>query len=419
LKTTLFWLSLSSSHSDPTMSKDKTFIGQPILSQIISCIPKGTISDAVRKHDSNRYYKRLPTRVHLVSLLYGVFSYCNGLREICEGMLGCEGKLAHLGFDKAPARSTLSDANNRRSYMVFETIYYDLLRQYHSFISDSRLKGLSIRNLKIIDSSTISLFSEILRGVGRNKLDGSRKKGGLKVHAMMDAFSGVTEFIRVTSARVHDKTFLPKLKLAPESFIVFDKAYNHYLQYAKWTAQKVWFVTRMKENAVYHVTKVIVDRTKKQNAKGVLKEQFITIGYKDYNGESQRLKLRRITFKSNNGKIYVFVTNNFKISANQVATIYKNRWMIELLFKQIKQNFPLKYFWGESLNGIKIQIYCVLIAQLLMVVIRKKSETKKSFANMITVIRLHLMSYVDILEFIKDAYKAWRKMNSPPSPTIF
>lgn len=401
------------------MNKDKTFVGQPILSQIISCIPKRTISDAVRKHDSNRYYKKLPTRVHLVSLLYGVFSYCNGLREICEGMLGCEGKLAHLALDKAPARSTLSDANNRRSYMVFETIYYDLLRQYHSFISDSRLKGLSIRNLKIIDSSTISLFSEILQGVGRNKLDGSRKKGGIKVHALMDAFSGVTEFVRVTSAKLHDKTFLTKLKLAPESFIVFDKAYNHYLQYAKWTIQKVWFVTRMKENAVYHVTKVIVDKTKKQNAKGVLKEQFITIGYKDYQGEPQRLKLRRITYKSEDGKIYVFITNNFKLSANQVATIYKNRWMIELLFKQIKQNFPLRYFWSESLNGIKIQIYSILIAQLLMVVTRKKTATKKSFSNMITVIRLHLMSYVDLMEFIKDTYKAWRKMNSPPELAIF
>ena len=167
--------------------------------------------------------------------------------------------------------------------------------------------------------------------------------------------------------------------------------------------------------SVYHVTKVIIDRTKKKNAKGVLKEQFITIGYKNYNGEPQRLKLRRITFKSEDGKIYVFITNNFKLSANQVTTVYKNRWMIELLFKQIKQNFPLRYFWGDSPNGIKMQIYCVLIAQLLVVVIRKKSATKKSFANMITVIRLHLMSYVDIMEFIKDAYKAWRKMNSPPT----
>ena len=170
----------------------------------------------------------------------------------------------------------------------------------------------------------------------------------------------------------------------------------------------------MKDNAIFHVTKVITDNTKKKNAKGVLKEQFITIGYKDNAGEAMRLNLRRITFKADDGKQYVFITNNFTLPAVQIATIYKYRWMIELLFKQIKQNFPLRYFWGDSENAIKMQVYCVLIAQLLMVVIRKKAATKKSFANMITLIRLHLMSYVNLLDFIKDTYKAWRKTHNAP-----
>ena len=391
------------------MSKSRKFSGQPVLSQILDVIPNSVIHAANRKHNSNRYYKRLPLRIHLVSLLYGVFSYCNGLRELCEGLLACEGKLTHLGLDKAPARSTISDANNKRSYQVFETIYYRLLKQYHSFISDSRLKGLSIRNLKVIDSSTIQLFSEILRGVGRNPLNGGRKKGGIKVHAMMDAFSGVTEFVRMTEAREHDRKFLYHLKLPANSWLVLDKAYNVYEQFAKWTTLKIWFVTRIKDNADFHVTKVLVDKTKKKKAKGVLKEQYITVAVKQGGIVVQRLKLRRVIFKTDEGKIYVFVTNNFTLPATQVATIYKNRWMIELLFKQIKQNFPLRYFWGESSNAIKMQVYCVLIAQLLMVVIRKKAATKKSFANMITVIRLHLMSYVALLEFIKDTYKAWRK----------
>ena len=391
------------------MGKNKKFTGQPILSQILDNIPSAIINAANRKHNSNRYYKRLPLRVHLVSLLYGVFSYCNGLRELCEGLLACEGKLSHLGLDKAPARSTISDANNKRSYQVFETIYYGLLKQYHSFISDSRLKGLSIRNLKIIDSTTIQLFCELLRGVGRNRLDGGRKKGGIKVHAMLDAFSGVTEFVRMTEAREHDRKFLYHLKLAANSWLVFDKAYNVYHQFAKWTTQKIWFVTRMRDNADFHVTKVLVDKTKKRNAKGVLKEQYITVAVKQNGKVEERLKLRRITFKTEEGKIYVFITNNFTLPASQIATIYKNRWMIELLFKQIKQNFPLRYFWGESPNAIKMQVYCVLIAQLLMVVIRKKAATKKSFANMITVVRLHLTSYVELMAFIKDTYKAWRK----------
>jgi len=394
------------------MGEVKKFPGQPVLSKILDVIPSSIINAAGRKHKSNRYYKKLPLRVHLVSLLYGVFSYCNGLRELCEGMLACEGKLSHLGLDKAPARSTISDANNKRSYQVFETIYYGLLKQYHSFISDSRLKGLSIRNLKIIDSTTIRLFSEILRGVGRNRLDGARKKGGIKVHAMMDAFSGVTEFVRMTAAKEHDRKFLYYLKLPAKSWIVFDKAYNTYDQFAKWATQNVWFVTRMKDNADFHVTKVLVDRTRKQKPMGVPKEQYITVAVKKNGVVIQRLKLRRITFKSDDGKVYKFLTNNFILPATEIATVYKNRWMIEILFKQIKQNFPLRYFWGESPNAIKMQVYCVLMAQLLMVVIRKKAATKKSFANMITVIRLHLMSYVELLDFIKDTYKAWRKTHN-------
>lgn len=396
------------------MDKSKTFVGQPILSQILNTIPSSIINAANRKHNANRYYKRIPLRVHLVSLLYGVFSYCNGLRELCEGMLACEGKLLHLGFDKAPARSTLSDANTNRSYLVFETIYFELIKKYHSFISDSRLKGLSIRNLKIIDSTNIRLFSDILRGVGRNTLDGSRKKGGIKVHTMMDAFSGVAEFVRMTAAKVHDRKFLYHIDLPAGSFVVFDKAYNLYSQFDKWTKQKVWFVTRMKDNAVYHVTKVLVDKTKKKNAKGVVKEQLITVAYKNTQGDIIRVMLRRIVFIADDGKVYVFITNNITLPASQIALIYKCRWMIELLFKQIKQNFPLRYFWGNSENAIKMQVYCVLIAQLLMVVIRKKAATKKSFANMITIVRLHLMSYVELLEFIKDTYKAWRKAATTP-----
>jgi len=229
---------------------------------------------------------------------------------------------------------------------------------------------------------------------------------------MMDAFSGVTEFIRITAAREHDRKFLYHLKLPAGSWLVFDKAYNTYHHFAKWTTQKIWFVSRMKDNAVFHVTKILVDKTRKKQAIGVIKEQYITVGIKTNGTITARLKLRRVTYKSREGKIFVYITNDFTLPASKIATIYKNRWMIELLFKQIKQNFPLRYFWGESDNAIKMQVYCVLIAQLLMVVIRKKAATKKSFANMITVIRLHLMSYVGLLEFIKDTYKAWRKTHN-------
>ena len=397
----------------------KNLVGQPILSQIIGCIPKSIIKQAIDRGRADRYYKKIPTLVHLTSLLYGVLSRCNGLREICEGMLACEGKLNHLGLKRAPARSTFSDANNKRHWRVFEDIYFQLLKRYHSFLSDSRLKGLSIRNLKIIDSTTIRLFGDILRGVGRNPKDGSKKKGGIKVHTLMDAFSGVNDFVRMTEARVHDKNFLRHLNLEPESFIVFDKGYNYYRQFARWSQKKIWFVTRMKDNALYRVTKIISDKTRQKNAKGVIKEEYILLTYKDTQGKEQALPLRRIVYKDEKERVYYFITNHFRISGKQIALIYKYRWQIELLFKQMKQNFPLKYFWGESENAIRIQIYCVLIAQLLMVVIKKKSFSKKAFANIVTVVRLHLMSYVELFAFLKDTYKAWRNsVNSQPfAPT--
>jgi len=138
---------------------------------------------------------------------------------------------------------------------------------------------------------------------------------------MLDAFSGVTEFVRMTEAREHDRKFLYHLQLAANSWLVFDKAYNVYHQFAKWTTQKVWFVTRMKDNADFHVTKVLVDKTKRKNARGVLKEQYITVGVKQ-NGKVDRLKLRRITFKTEEGKVYVFITNNFTLPASQIATYH-------------------------------------------------------------------------------------------------
>lgn len=229
----------------------------------------------------------------------------------------------------------------------------------------------------------------------------------------MDAFSGVASFIRMTEAKVHDRKFLAHLTLEAGSFLVFDKAYNVYRQFACWTSGQVWFVTRMKKNAVFHVCKVIIDNTKKKNAKGVLKEQYVSVSYKE-DGVIKKLQLRRVTFKDDRGRIYIFITNNFKISAAQVALIYRHRWMIEILFKQIKQNFPLTYFWGESENAIRIQVFSALIAQVLMVVIKRKSETKRSFTSIITVVRLHIMSYVELFDFLKDTYKAWRSSHSPP-----
>lgn len=380
------------------------------MNQILRLMPKSKISDIVKDTKSDRYYKNIPFVKHLTTMLFGVLSRCNSIREICAGMLLCEGKLNHIGLEKVIPKSTLADANRDRSSEVFERMYYSLVATYSSVLSDSRIIGLSIKQLFAVDSTTIKLFSDILKGVGRNPKGDGKKKGGVKAHMLIDAKEGIAKFIRITAAKVHDSTFLKFIDLPKNSFIVFDKAYNKYKVFAEWTTRKLYFVTRMKDNAVYKVLKVIQENDVQA---GVIKEEKIKLEYKD--GKLKKtVTLRRITFVDDENRLFVFITNNMKISAEEVALIYKNRWQIELLFKKLKQNFQLKYFVGDTENAIKIQIWVTLIAHLLLSIIKKKANIKFAFSNIATIIRLHLMSYVDLVEFLKKPMFAWRGVNPVP-----
>ena len=320
----------------------KKLIGQPIFSQILNLIPKQIIKDKAAGTKADRYYKTFTTGKHLICLLFGILSKCNTLRELCEGMLACEGKLNHFGLVKTPARSTISDANNRRSCKVFEAIYFALVETYRSILSDSRKIKLSVKKLFIVDSTTIMLFSNIMQGVGRNPKNKGKKKGGVKVHMLIDAVENIASMVCITAAKVHDSTFLKIMRLPEGSFVVFDRAYNHYKRFAEWTRAKIYFVTRMKSNAVYRVVETVMEDNSEKTP-GVKKVEIITLKYKDKKQEKELL-LRRITYVDEQLREYVFLTNGFELSAEEVALIYKHRWQIELIFKKLKQNFPLKYF---------------------------------------------------------------------------
>lgn len=389
------------------MDKDKTkkLIGQPIINQILNLIPNRKIIDIAKETGCDKYYKQIPLIKHIATMMFGILSRCNSLREICAGMLLCEGKLNHIGLSKVIPKSTLADANKNRSSDIFEMVYYMLIERYSSVLSDSRIVGLSIKQLFAIDSTTIKLFSDVLKGVGRNPKNNGKKKGGVKAHMLIDAKEGIAKFVRITAAKVHDSTFLKYIDLPKKSFVVFDKAYNKYKLFAEWTNRKIYFVTRMKDNAVYTIIKV---KNSKNQEKGVLKEEHIFLSYKD-GKEMRELKLRRITYKDEQNRMFVFISNNFKITADEIALIYKNRWQIELLFKKIKQNFQLKYFVGDTENAIKIQIWLTLIAHLLLTIMKKKANVKMAFSNIATIIRLHLMSYVDLLAFLKKPFQTWKQ----------
>lgn len=312
-----------------------------------------------------------------------------------------------MNLKRFPKRSTLSDANKKRTSEVFGAIYSKLYRRYAPFLSDSSLRKPPVKNLQIVDSTTISLFSDILKGVGRNPLNG-KKKGGIKMHTMINALDDVPCLIRFTSAATHDHTFLKELKLEKGSFVVFDKAYTDYLQYLQWTWDDIYFVTRQKGNAVYKSIEEfdLDDRT----SDAVLKDELILVEKK---GKS--IQLRRVAFwDAEKEKVFVFITNNLELSPDKVSEIYKHRWQIETMFKRLKQNFPLKYFLGDNQNAIEIQIWSALIIQLIMLVIHRKVKRKWAYSNMVSVMRFHLMTYINLFKFLENPHEKWSELTSKP-----
>lgn len=389
-------------------STQNHFVGQPIFKQIVDFIPKNKFDHLVHKHQSDRYYKTFDSWTQLTTMLFGIFSRCDSMGEICDGMQGLEGKLNHIGLPIAPAKSTASDGLRERDNEFFKEVYFMLLKYFKPLLSVSRIDNVSFAKLFIFDSSTIRLFSDIMKGVGRNPKNEGKKKGGLKVHMMIDAHSDTPAFVKISEAKQHDKNFLQYLHLAAHSMIVFDKAYNHYLQFAKWTEQKVNFVCRLKKNAVYEVVENIFDQDLPEGTSGVLSEEHIHLRYKEDRHE-KTLCLRKVTYRDAKGRVYEFITNNFEISKEEVAFLYKLRWNIELLFKKLKQNFQLHYFYSETENGIKTQIWCTLIAQLLLMVLRLKSESKKAFSTIAALVRIHLINYLDVCWMVTNSRRTYTK----------
>ena len=404
------------------MGKDsnKHLVGQPILQQILDLVPREIFDKLVLEHETDKYYKTFDAWTHFVTMQFAILSRCDSTTEIASGMQALQGKLNHLGLGSSPAKSTIGDGLRGRKEAFFKALYFSLIDYFSTTLSVSREEKVPFKHFYAFDSTTISLFSDVMKGVGRNPKGDGKKKGGLKVHMMIDVHSDTAKFARISEARMHDKKFLKHLILPEKSMIVFDKAYNHYAQFAKWTEQDIFFVCRLKDNAVYQVQEVPLEQQLDGKQAGVLKEEHIHLQYKPYPKakKTKTLCLRKVTYRDEKGRIYQFITNNFEISNEMVAFIYKKRWSIELVFKKMKQNFQLHYFYSETENGIKTQIWCTLIAQLLLMVLKARTKTKKAFSIVAALIRIHLVSNLDIYWLIENCSRTYvrkRKRNKSPA----
>jgi hypothetical protein len=323
-------------------------------------------------------------------------------------------RLLHLGLQTTPRRSTLSDANERRSADLFQDLYHHIYHHYYGRLPDSLQRKRLLDKLFIIDSSIVSLFSTLLQSTGSFGLNG-RKKGGIKAHILMRAKDNLPCFIRLTAGKENDNKFLPAVHVPKGSIVVMDKGYRNYQQLIKWGDQQVSWVTRLNERAVYHIKKSR-PLTQAQRRQGIQKDYLIALGNPKTVSINPIQQVRLIIFwDAVSKRRFYFLTNNFTYAPATIANIYKKRWQIELLFKRIKQNFQLHYFLGDNENAIRIQLWCALIADLLIKIIKDKADKKRkwSMANLTSLIRLHLGTYIHLHSFLADPNKALLNYKDP------
>ena len=407
------------------MGKSTHFIGQPMYNQVIKLLDKSKILQISRELGGERYTKHFNVWIHLVVMLYAVIKRFDSLREITTSLLADTKKLVHLGIMFKISRSTLADANKRRPEAIFETIYRDLYARYrHELISDSRSRKHPkwMNRLQIIDSTTISLFSNLIfKGVGRHPKTG-KKKGGIKVHTVIHANEGVPSDIKFTSAATNDSFMLKPSHLSKGDILAMDRAYVNYEKFEEMTQRGVIYVTKMKKSLTYSINSDTMYQT--PNGLMEVRIQNVTFTKQTQNGVISH-NARIITYvDEKKHKLISLLSNDMDSDPNEIIAIYRQRWEIELLFKQIKQNFPLKYFYGESANAIKIQIWVTLIANLLLMVMQKRLTRSWSFSGLATLTRIVLMYYVDFYSLFNNPEKDWENMkildnNPPPQLTLF
>lgn len=399
------------------MNKGSHFIGQPAYGQLIYLLNKAEVLEISRSNGGERYVKHFDAWQHLLIMLYAIIKRFDSLREITDSMFPEARKLAHLGISIMPRRSTLSDANARRPEIIFEKTYRSLYARYRGELSsDSRRNPSSswINRLQIIDSTTVSLFSNMLfKGVGRHPKTG-KKKGGLKVHTNIHANEGVPSDVRFTSAATNDSFMLKPMNYTEGDILALDRAYIDYAKFEELTRRGVIYVTKMKKSLVYQTLEDVAYMT----PEGLMeyRVKHVTFRKKTNDGEDIVHKARIVTYvdikKNKPAKLVSLLTNDMEMPAEEIVSIYRKRWEIELLFKQIKQNFPLRYFYGESANAIKIQVWITLIANLLLMVLQKRIKRKWSFSGLATMVRIMLMYYVNLFTFLEEPEKDWAKLIS-------
>lgn len=381
-----------------------------VFGQLMQLISRHGFRQSVERYTGDRYTKSFNCWQQLMVMLYSQARGLKSLRDITVSLRSQHSKWYHLGLESV-ARSTLADANSKRSADIYKDVFYDFLNKCQSLAPGHRFK---FKNpLYTMDSTLIKLCLSVFPWASYRQ-----RKGALKIHTLLDHNGCLPSFLTVTDGRCHDVRVVkdPQYgfpQLLPDSIITVDRGYYDFNWFYALNLNRVFFITRAKQNLKYEVT----GQQQLPKNKGVISDQTIRLtGY--YQQQYYPENLRLITFyDGKNKEELVFITNNFKLASSTVAELYKHRWQIELFFKWIKQNLKIKTFLGTSENAVMTQIWTAMIYYLLLAFIKFQTRYAYSLHELTRVIGETLMEHLDIIELLRTKFDKL-KLLKPNQPQL-
>ncbi|RPJ51975.1 MAG: IS4 family transposase [Acidobacteria bacterium] len=370
-----------------------------IFSQLLQLFPRAEFERAVKDHKAERHARGFTSWGQLVAMLFCQLGRAHSLREICGGLACCEGKLKHLGIPLAPKKSTLAYANEHRPWELFQTVFTQLLGKCQQLVAaqGGRKKFRFKNKLMSLDGSVIDLSVSLFDWAKFR-----RTKGAIKLHLLLDHDGYLPSFAVVTEGKQSELKVARTLPFEPGTILAIDRGYIDYEWFAKLTREGVYFVTRMKENAVYQVK---AEFQVPQN-RNVLKDELLWFPSQVKAGEEPCLFRRVEVWNEEKQESIVFLTNLLAFGTTTIAAIYKDRWQVELFFKALKQSLKIKTFVGTSANAVKTQVWTALIAMLVLKYLQLKSTFGWSLSNLIALLRQQLFVYRDLHQWLDDPFQA-------------
>lgn len=373
--------------------------GKTVFAQIMSFLPDYEFNKCVDKYKGNHRVRSFTCKEHFYVMGFAQLTYRESLRDIESCLTAFSSKLYHSGIKQPVSRSTLAEANENRDWRIYADFAQVLIREARRLYKQDNEFALDIDNMVYaLDSSTIDLCLSLFPWAKFRKA-----KGAVKMHTLLDLRGSIPTFVHLTDGLCHDVNVLDHIVIEPGAIYVMDKGYVDYFRfYSLIHQQRGFFVTRAKDNmAARRVYSRKVDKTTglKYDQSVKLTGFYIKKDYPDY--------LRRIKYRDEEtGKTYVFLTNNFELSALLIAQLYKERWKIELFFKWIKQHLRIKSFYGTSRNAVYCQIWIAICMYLLVAILKKRLKLEHSLYTLLQIFSLTLFEKVTINElFTNSIYK--------------